>query len=299
MKIIYRIRLIIFMMLLFHQGFSQVGIGTSEPSASALLDLNSTSKGLLVPRMTSDERSAIVTPSNGLLVFDLSSNTFWYYRGTEWHELISANIIDPYQIGGDTNYSTFEEDGTLEFVGDATVYNIFVATLYAAKTGGNAPDWQVFRNNGSGSVGMYIWAFDNNNASSEDELNLTIQMPHDYKSGSDIYPHVHWSPLTNGTGVVTWGIEYTWADYGTVFSVTTIDTSNSESFSNAQNTHMLTSLGTITPSTNQDDISSILCVRIFRNSSASADTYTGKVALLSFEIHYEANTVGSRSLYSK
>jgi hypothetical protein len=64
-----------------------VGIGTTTPNASAMLDISSNNKGLLMPRMTSAQRKAIVAPSKGLMAFDNSSNSFWYYTGTSWKEL--------------------------------------------------------------------------------------------------------------------------------------------------------------------------------------------------------------------
>ena len=50
--------------------YGPVGIGTTEPSTSALLDIKSTTKGFLPPRMTTDERSAISTPEAGLVVYN-------------------------------------------------------------------------------------------------------------------------------------------------------------------------------------------------------------------------------------
>ena len=47
-----------------------VGIGTTTPDASSMLDVTSTSKGMLVPRMTTAQRTAIAAPTNGLLVYD-------------------------------------------------------------------------------------------------------------------------------------------------------------------------------------------------------------------------------------
>src|ERR1700761_1373442 len=61
-----------------------VGIGTATPNASALLDVNSTTKGILVPRMTSVQRTAITTPATALMVFDTDSACFVYYDGTTW-----------------------------------------------------------------------------------------------------------------------------------------------------------------------------------------------------------------------
>jgi hypothetical protein len=61
-----------------------VGIGTSAPNSSSLLELSSNSKGLLVPRMTTDERNGIASPATGLLVYDSLLNSFYYYNGTSW-----------------------------------------------------------------------------------------------------------------------------------------------------------------------------------------------------------------------
>ncbi len=64
-----------------------VGIGTATPDPSALLDIQSSDKGVLIPRMSSVQRSSIATPSNGLLVYDTTTSGFWYYNGTEWTNL--------------------------------------------------------------------------------------------------------------------------------------------------------------------------------------------------------------------
>lgn len=51
-------------------GYSQVGINTTTPHSSAALDIKSTNQGLLIPRMTTTEKTNISNPSNGLLVYD-------------------------------------------------------------------------------------------------------------------------------------------------------------------------------------------------------------------------------------
>lgn len=73
--------------------FSQnVGINEtgSLPDNSAMLDVQSTTKGMLVPRMTTVQRTAIATPAAGLLVYDITTNTFWFHNGTAWKELIDT-----------------------------------------------------------------------------------------------------------------------------------------------------------------------------------------------------------------
>jgi hypothetical protein len=60
--------------------------GTVTPHASSIFDVQSTTKGLLIPRMTAAQRLAISTPANGLLVYDLTENQFFYYdaAATSW-----------------------------------------------------------------------------------------------------------------------------------------------------------------------------------------------------------------------
>lgn len=74
--------------------FSQsVAINTdgSTADASAALDIKSTSKGMLIPRMTTAQRTAIASPANGLIVFDETTGTFWYKNSSGWTELVNNN----------------------------------------------------------------------------------------------------------------------------------------------------------------------------------------------------------------
>ncbi|MBK9150946.1 MAG: hypothetical protein IPM26_08055 [Saprospiraceae bacterium] len=64
-----------------------VGIGTIEPDASAMLDVASSEKGMLIPRMSSVQRTAIAAPANGLLVYDTDTGSFWFYQGSAWKNL--------------------------------------------------------------------------------------------------------------------------------------------------------------------------------------------------------------------
>lgn len=65
-----------------------VGIGTSIPDSKAILDVNSSSKGILVPRMTTTQRDAIISPTNGLLIYNTTTNQFNYYNGTAWQAAV-------------------------------------------------------------------------------------------------------------------------------------------------------------------------------------------------------------------
>jgi len=66
----------------------------TAPNASAMLDVQSTTKGMLIPRMSTIERTAIAAPATGLLVFDNTTGSFWFKRASGWAELIdSTNTI--------------------------------------------------------------------------------------------------------------------------------------------------------------------------------------------------------------
>jgi len=67
-------------------GFSQQGMGTNTPDKSAVLELKSSNKGFLLPRMTEVQRDAIVSPAEGLLVFctDCNSKGLYVYDGSSW-----------------------------------------------------------------------------------------------------------------------------------------------------------------------------------------------------------------------
>lgn len=61
-----------------------VGIGTNAPDSSAILELNATDKGILVPRVSTTQRNSISNPANGLLLYDTNESKFYYYADTLW-----------------------------------------------------------------------------------------------------------------------------------------------------------------------------------------------------------------------
>lgn len=66
------------------------GIGTTTPNASSIIDMQSTSQGMLAPRMTKVQRDAIVAPITGLLIFQTNSTPgFYYYSGAAWTAISS------------------------------------------------------------------------------------------------------------------------------------------------------------------------------------------------------------------
>ncbi len=111
---------------------AQVAINedSSLPDASAMLDVKSTNKGVLVPRMTEAERNAITSPATGLFVYQTNGTTgFYYYDGTEWGLIgsgaISIDDLSDAKTGGN---SVFLGDGA--GANDDGTYNRNVAVGY-------------------------------------------------------------------------------------------------------------------------------------------------------------------------
>jgi hypothetical protein len=65
-----------------------VGVGTSTPHVSAVLDLTSSVGGFLPPRLTTTEQNAVPTPATGLFIYNTTTSSYRYYSGTEWKELV-------------------------------------------------------------------------------------------------------------------------------------------------------------------------------------------------------------------
>lgn len=76
---------------------AQVGIGTISPDGSAQLDVQSTTKGALIPRMLDSDRTAIASPATGLLVYQTNGAAgFYYFDGTTWQPLLYGVTNTPY-----------------------------------------------------------------------------------------------------------------------------------------------------------------------------------------------------------
>ena len=69
-------------------GQDNMGIGTLNPDPSAILDVVSTNKGVLLPRLTSAQKNAIANPAQGLFIFDITTESFWYFDGAQWIEAL-------------------------------------------------------------------------------------------------------------------------------------------------------------------------------------------------------------------
>ncbi len=75
------------MCIVYIKAQNNVGIGTASPDPTSLLQLDANDKGFLAPRLTAIQRLSISNPANGLLVYDVDSGCFFYYKNTLWRSL--------------------------------------------------------------------------------------------------------------------------------------------------------------------------------------------------------------------
>ena len=79
-----RILLVSFFAIVYAISFAQVGVGTETPDTTAILEVSSTEKGILFPRMATSQREAITSPATGLHVYDTETKSLWFYNGGSW-----------------------------------------------------------------------------------------------------------------------------------------------------------------------------------------------------------------------
>jgi hypothetical protein len=181
----------IFALLLILTGFcafSQMAINLdgSLPLASSMLDIKSTDKGLLIPRMTSAQRIAIASPAEGLMVYDLTTGTFWFYKAPTWTELTSAPSY--WQPAGSSIYYTTGNVG----IGDASPASLF--------TVGNGDKFQVEGIKGS-------LTFNDDEASIQFPLTSGVNKPMIYMFSSGTQ-NTDRMVISHSPGFPSWGIEY-------------------------------------------------------------------------------------------
>lgn len=82
--------------------YAQVGIGTTTPDASSALDITSTTKGFLPPRMTSTQRNTISSPATGLIIFCTDCGVVGqpqFYSGSSWYNMLGQAAAAPLSVG--------------------------------------------------------------------------------------------------------------------------------------------------------------------------------------------------------
>jgi hypothetical protein len=214
------------------------------------------------------------------------------------------------RFGSEGNKTSFDAiTGDMSMSGSATTWEDLRVEPTVRGTSSHNPSFEKYLDSSGLTLGLYLYSFPNESTSNENEVFFSMQMPHNWASTA-IYLHVHWiGNLPDTTAAPRWGLEYSWANIGEVYSGTTFiytDGVNYDANGNdvniVANKHYISKFLPVTPTNNQDGLSSILIGRCFRNSGAAADTYDAvgsKCGLLYVDAHYEINDLGSNQEYVK
>lgn len=169
------------------------------------------------------------------------------------------------------------------------------------RPGTSDPAIVAYTPSGSGTV-TYLYEFNKNNLAS-----FTVQFPHNYKVGSDIAVHLHWTPGARGTAengkTVGWKLDYTWANIGAAFgTMTPVDLS--DACDGVDHAHQMTPDVTIDGHTAAKGISSMLICNVKRTDTGTDDTWATNTSgnlpmLLEIDFHYQIDTIGSRQQSAK
>ena len=124
---------------------TNVGIGTSAPDANAILEVSSTSQGVLIPRMTTSQRKLISSPAPGLMVYDLDKQTIYLYDGVKWNPMMFTT--------SEGKLPLFARDATDGIVGDNFGMSVSLQGNYAII---GAPNNDVNGNADQGSAYIFF-----------------------------------------------------------------------------------------------------------------------------------------------
>ena len=134
-----------FLLLAPHLLLAQVGINSTgaAPSADAMLDVKSSNKGILIPRLSNS--SLIPSPTLGLIFYNTSTNQFNYYNGTTWISITNAANATGWTVNGNDIYNSNTRN-----VGIGTTLPKAPFNVAAEKT-------VLFGTDSSGSGGKLLW----------------------------------------------------------------------------------------------------------------------------------------------
>jgi hypothetical protein len=215
-----------------------------------------------------------------------------------YEEIIALenHVLNTRTFGDLTGGNTFEvqSDGTPKLNGNATVWVDLLPSSVTIGGGGNAPAFTAY---GGGNLRAYEFV---GTGAQLKELNIGFQIPHEYKEGSTIIPHLHlYIPNDVSGGTVKFYCEYEWSNISQIGAITPTTVSGTAIVAGSfgiQNNAIL-SFGNVSGA--GKTISSVFMCRIYRDPADVSDTFGASVWLKSADIHVELDGIGSKTSTSK
>ncbi|SDH83593.1 Head domain of trimeric autotransporter adhesin [Chryseobacterium taeanense] len=142
----FRILFVSVLLFNFSLNFAQVGIGTSSPNTSAMLEISSGSKGILIPRVALTSITDVVTipsPANGLLIWNnglggLSAAGFYFWSNSKWNQIATVSTALPSSGSWSTsgnNIGNYSGSGTNLSLG-TSAYDDLIFKVNSTTVGG-------------------------------------------------------------------------------------------------------------------------------------------------------------------
>lgn len=243
-----------------------VGIGTSSPHSSAALEVKSTSKGVLIPRMTKSQRDGINSPATGLLIYQTNNDAgFYYYTGTTWSSLSGSS--------GPVNANK-----TLSNLTAPTSVNVdLLPATGSISLGSSVSSWKNLNLNGD----IFV---DGNRV-------LTFPTPTNGFSGN-------FSGNPTASGVENTGIGYSTLYFLTSGNYNTATGSYALSFNTIGEHNTATGRASLYYNTSGNENTAVGAYTLYSNTSGTDNTAVGISSLYSNTFGFGNSALGYRTLYT-
>lgn len=139
-------------------------------------------------------------------------------------------------------------------------------------------------------------------AAATNVIAFQVQMPHAWREGTAVRPHVHWRKKTQGAGNVLWRLNYEFANVGAVYTDTLAEVDSTSTVADTPDDgaalrHLITAFGSA--SMTGKTVSAVGFFVLSRIGGDVLDTYAGVAQVLSIDLHYQLDSMGSMQEYLK
>jgi hypothetical protein len=154
---------------------AQIGIGTLTPDASAMLEISSTTKGFLPPRMDTTARDLITTPAPGLSIYNTITNKLNYHNGTSWQAVVDTGA-----------WGSYDSTDESSIISTSSTSDVVITGL------SKSPD-----------PGTYLVLFNGEYSISPANSSNTVSVPQAIEDLGVIYNEINTLPVTNSSHPIT------------------------------------------------------------------------------------------------